>query len=158
MNMLKLVSPTRDRNTAVTRPSNEGSIYSLHREMDRLFDDFFRTFETPVRNGIRQQWPSVEVREADTEFKVIAELPGIDEKDVEVTLEDGVLMLKGEKRMEQEGALYSERWSGSFERQIPFNEDVDAEKVNASFKKGVLTVTLPKKAEAQRQVRRIAIS
>jgi HSP20 family protein len=157
MNLQNLVPWSRDRN-AVSRSTNDGPVFALHREMDRLFDDFFRGFDTPLRRSGMQTWPSVEVRETDKEFKVIAELPGLEERDVEITFADGILSLKGEKRMEQETSLYSERWAGSFERQIPLSQDVDDEKVKATFKNGVLTVLLAKKAEAQRQVRRIAIS
>jgi HSP20 family protein len=99
----------------------------------------------------------VDVRETDSQFKVCAELPGLDEKDVEVTFADGVIKLKGEKRLEEESALYSERWAGAFERQIVLGDDVDPDNVKATFKNGVLTVILAKKPEARRQVKRIEI-
>ena len=77
---------------------------------------------------------------------------------MEVTFSDGVVTLKGEKRMEEETTLYSERWSGAFERQIVLGKDVDPENVKATFKNGVLTVILAKKPEARRQVKRIEIN
>jgi HSP20 family protein len=88
---------------------------------------------------------------------VVAELPGMEEKDVELTLRDGVLTLKGEKQAETNGSVYSERWHGSFQRSIDLGPDVDPDKVRASFKNGVLTVTLGKRPEAQAQVKRIPI-
>jgi HSP20 family protein len=68
-----------------------------------------------------------------------------------------VLTLKGQKRLEKNDTVYSERWEGAFERMIPVGQDVDPDKVKASFKSGVLTIRLPKKPEAQRQVKRISI-
>ena len=92
-------------------------------------------------------------------MKVIAELPGLEEKDVEVKLSDGVLAIKGEKKteMEDEGRVFSERYYGRFERRIPV-EDIEEDKVSASFRNGVLTVTLPKLPGAQRQATRIPIN
>jgi len=88
---------------------------------------------------------------------VVAELPGMDEKDLDVSLHDGMLTLKGEKKSESNTAVYSERWHGQFQRSLPIGPDVDPDKVSASFKNGVLTVTLAKRPEAQRQVKRIPI-
>jgi HSP20 family protein len=99
------------------------------------------------------------VSDTDKEVKVTADLPGLEEKDVELELANGVLAIKGEKRTEteDEDRLFTERYYGHFERRIPV-EDVEEDKVSASFRNGVLTVTLPKTAQAQRQVKRIAIS
>jgi HSP20 family protein len=93
------------------------------------------------------------------EVTVTAELPGLDEKDIEVALANGVLAIKGEKKTESEDKdrLFSERYYGRFERRIPV-EEVEEDKVSASFKNGVLTITLPKSAKAQEKVRRIAIN
>ena len=90
---------------------------------------------------------------------VTAELPGMEEKDVDLLLEDGVLTLKGEKRAETEDKdrQFSERYYGRFERRSPLDAEVQADKVEARFKNGVLTVTLPKDPEAQPKARRIAI-
>ena len=92
-------------------------------------------------------------------MKVTAEVPGLDEKDLAVDLADGVLTISGEKRSETEdkGRLFSERYYGRFERRIPV-EDIEPDKVAASFKKDVLTVTLRKTVKAQQNVKRIAIS
>ena len=104
-------------------------------------------------------WPNIEVSDTGKEVKVTAELPGLEEKDVELELANGVLAIKGEKRtgMEDKGRLFSERYYGRFERRIPV-EDIDEDKVSASFRNGALTVSLPKTAQAQRQVKRIAIN
>ena len=160
MTMKDLIPWGRNRNALVPSQSEETSPFlALHREMNRLFDDFFRGFDLPLasRLGLSSGWPHVEVSEAEKEIKVVAELPGMEEKDVELSLRDGVLTLKGEKQAETNGSVYSERWHGSFQRSIDLGPDVDPDKVTASFKNGVLTVTLGKRPEAQSQVKRIPI-
>ena len=148
------------RNLPARRTEVDNPFLSLHREMNRLFDDVFRgvdigQFAPPATMG----WPSVEFNETDKEVKVIAELPGIEQKDVEVELADGVLTISGEKKSETKDKerRFSERYYGRFERRIPVN-DVEQDKVAASFKDGVLTVTLPKLPTAERKVKRIAIN
>ncbi|MBX6427060.1 MAG: Hsp20/alpha crystallin family protein [Variibacter sp.] len=164
MNVRDLIPWTRGRDVPVRRGEEANPFLTLHREMNRLFDDVFRSFELSsfgFNGGLSRSfgWPNIEVSETDKEMKVTAELPGLDEKDVEVELANGVLTIRGEKKTETEdkNRLFSERFYGRFERRIPV-EDVDEDKVSASFRNGVLTVTLPKTAEAQRQVKRIAIN
>jgi len=88
----------------------------------------------------------------------VAELPGMEQNDIDLSLHDGMLTLKGEKKSESNGAHYSERWHGKFHRSLQVGPDLDPERVEASFRNGVLTVTLAKRPEAQRQVKRIPIS
>lgn len=137
---------------------------SLHREVNRLFDDAFRGFGSNLpsfggASAFGSGWPSVEISDGEKELKVTAEVPGLEEKDIEVLLDDGVLTLKGEKRSETEDKdrQFSERYYGRFERRIPLGYEVEPDKVDAHFKNGILTVTLPKSAKAQSQVKRIAI-
>jgi HSP20 family protein len=161
MNLKSLVPWSRDRGNVPARFTNDSPIFAMQREMDRVFDDFFRGFGAPMPGSMQSGdlgWPRVDVRENDREFKVYAELPGLEERDVEITFADGVVTLKGEKRIEDDNALYSERWAGAFERQIVLGDDVDPDKVKATFKNGVLTVVLAKRPEAQRQVKRIEIN
>lgn len=163
MSVRELIPWGRNAQTpAAYRDEERNPFLSLHRDMNRLFDDVFRSFDarlTPFGSSFGAPWPSVEVSETDQAIKVTAEIPGIDEKEIEVLLDDGVLTLKGEKRSETEDKEkhFSERLYGSFERRIGLAAEVEADKVDASFKNGVLTVTLPKSAKAQSQVRRIAI-
>jgi HSP20 family protein len=104
-------------------------------------------------------WPSVEISNGEKEITVTAEVPGLEEKDIEVLLDDGVLTLKGEKRseMEDKEKQFSERYYGRFERRIPVGYEIEEEKIDARFKNGVLSVTLPKTEKAQSQMKRIAI-
>jgi HSP20 family protein len=157
---LKNLAPwsPRERGNAAVRFTNDNPVVSMHRQMNRLFDDLFRGVDESLASSGQAGWPRVEVRENDKEFKVYAELPGLEQRDVEVTYADGVVTLKGEKRMEEETAVYSERWAGTFERQIVLSDAVDPANVKATFKNGVLTVVLGKKAEAQRQMVRIEVN
>jgi HSP20 family protein len=145
------------------RDGEQDPFLSLHREINRLFDDAFRGFDTRLPAFGRPSasvWPNVEISETDNELKVTAEVAGLDEKDIEVLLDDDVLTLRGEKRSESEDKQrsFSERYYGRFERRIPLGYEVQADKVAAVFKNGVLTVTLPKSATAQSKVKRIAIN
>ena len=149
-----------NRAPALQRTEEGNPLFALHSDMNRVFDDFARSFgfDTPTRLGMSSGWPNVEVNETDEEVQVVAELPGMEEKDVELSLSDGMLTLKGEKRSESSNPQYSERWHGQFQHSVQLGPDIDPDKVNASFKNGVLTVTVAKRPEAQRSVKRIPIN
>ena len=152
-----LIPWTRGREVSVRRGEEINPFLTLHREMNRLFDDVFRGFEAP--SLWNRQWPTLEVEETDHGYRITVDLPGLDEKDVEVSFSDGVLSIRGEKRSEAEdrNRRVSERYYGRFERQIALG-DVDDTKATARFDKGVLTIELPRSAEAQDRVRRIPIN
>jgi HSP20 family protein len=163
MNMRDLIPWSRNQQTTPSRYREEGDPFmTLHREMNRLFDDVFRGFDlAPLGSAGRMAgWPSVEVIENDKDVRICAELPGLDEKDVEVLMGDGVLTIRGEKKSEVEDKerAFSERYYGRFERRIPLAWEVDEDKINASFRNGVLTVTMLKSAQAGSHVKRIAVS
>ena len=134
-------------------------ILALHREMNRMFDDVLRGFERPFGGGLSTTGgPSLEVDETDKEYRVTAELPGLAKDDVEITCDDGMLVIRGEKEGEQrEGRTFSERWYGRFERRLSL-PDADDARAQASFRDGLLTVTLPKTERAQQKARRIPIN
>ena len=163
MDFRDLIPFGRDRRSVpVQRDRQEHPLEAFQREVNRLFDDFFRM---PALSGDEGMFaaatPRVDVKETDAEYEVSAELPGIDEKDVELTLANNVLAIRGEKkteREEKEKSYYlSERSFGSFRRTIPLPAEVDEDKVEAHFKNGVLTVRLPKSAAAQARTRRIEV-
>lgn len=137
-------------------------LLSLHRDVNRLFDDVLRSFGMPAFDGFERHlsWPHVELGETDKEIRITAELPGLDEKDVELTVEEGVLTLRGEKRAEVEDRYrgYSERSYGRFERRIGLPRGVDRDQVTATFRNGVLTVTLPRTEAANENARRIPVN
>ena len=105
--------------------------------------------------------PAVDLVESEKAYEITAELPGMDEKNIEVKVADGTLTIKGEKQEEKEEKkkdyYLRERSFGSFERSFAIPEGVDVDKIEASFKKGVLTLTLPKKPEAQKPAKKIDI-
>jgi HSP20 family protein len=163
MNMRDLIPWGRNQQTTPSRYREEGDPFmTLHREMNRLFDDVFRGFDmAPLGSMSRMAgWPHLEVVETDKDVRITAELPGLEEKDVEVLMGDGVLTIRGEKKSEVEDRerAFSERFYGRFERRIPLAWEVEEGKIDASFKNGVLTVTLPKAAESRPEVKRIAIN
>jgi HSP20 family protein len=138
---------------------------AFRNEMDRLFDDFLGW---PTLSSTRPALPSgqlitpaLDVKETDKELVVKADLPGIDEKDVQLTIHNGILTLRGEKKSERkderENYHLVERSYGSFQRSIRLPESVDEDKAEARFDKGVLTVTLPKRPEAVKQQKKIQI-
>jgi len=148
----------------VYRDDERNPFVSLHREVNRLFDDVFRAFDSRLPafgpfSASGAVWPNVEISETDTEIRVTAEIPGIEEKDIEVLLDDDVLTLRGEKRSETEDRQrqFSERFYGRFERRIPLGVEIEEDKADARFRNGVLTVTLPKTERERTQVKRIEI-
>jgi len=160
-------SRQENRLPATVEPEREAALeshplLSLHREVNRLFDDVFRGFGVPAFAGLGRtaSWPQVELDENDTEIRITAELPGLDEKDIDILVEDGVLTLRGEKRAEVEDKKhgYSERSYGRFERRIGLPRGIERDKAQASFRNGVLAVTLPRSAEANENVRRIPVN
>jgi HSP20 family protein len=138
------------------RDNDFNPIASLRREMDRLFDDMFRM---PAFGNFAggfsgmTNWPSLDVREGERDVIVTVEVPGMNDKDVELLLDNGMLTIRGEKKGEKEERGYSERWYGRFERQIPLPASVDEEHCKAEFHDGLLTVTLPKIEGAENRKR-----
>jgi len=165
MSVRDLIPWGRNANTSVPstlRTEPASPFLTLHREMNRLFDDVFSSFGggMPTLAGRGLGWPTVEMVETEGGLRVSAELPGLDEKDVELLIDDDVLTLRGEKRAEttDKERGYSERSYGRFERVLALPFAVEEDKVEASFKNGVLSVTLPRSAKAPQQGRRIAIN
>ena len=157
---LRDLIPWNDGSRDLSLHRNEPNPFlALHREMNRLFDDAFRSFDIAPFSFQAMGWPKLEVNETEKEVKVIAELPGLEEKDVNVELRNGMLTISGEKKSETEDKerRFSERYYGRFERSIPV-DDIDQDRVGASFKNGVLSVTLPKLPTAQQNVKQIAIN
>lgn len=163
---LPVKSETREPQKA-SAPKAWSPFEKLRHEVDRLFEAFdgpFNRAAFDIAPGWGRIWeaaPAVNIAETDKAYEITAELPGMDEKNVDVSLANGGLTIKGEKREEKEeknkGYHLQERSFGSFERYFRVPEGVEADKIEATFKKGVLTVVLPKTAEAQRAAKKIAI-
>ena len=144
------IVPSGKKGVPVRR--EEGSPFALlRREMDSVFDNFFRGFEMePFESRFSAFSPKVDLTENDKEIKVSVELPGMDEKDIDISLNKDALTIRGEKKeeKEQKGKDYyrMERSYGTFSRTIALPAEVETDKIEASLKKGVLTVTLPRSA------------
>lgn len=139
---------------------------ALRRDMDRFFEDFWRGDEPPL--ALPETWlggtdlmPRVDETEDEKGFHIRIELPGMDQEDVDVSMTDGMLIITGEKKQEEEekGKDYyrKERSFGSFRRVLPITGEVDESKIEASFRKGVLTIELPRTEEAQKKVKHISV-
>ncbi|HVX80677.1 MAG: Hsp20/alpha crystallin family protein [Devosia sp.] len=164
--------PIKNENGNKPAPAGNWAPFDhLRREIDRLFDNFGFGTRPPLTSlfDVNLQWPSADwaippatdVAEKDNEYEITAELPGLAEKDIELKLANGVLTLRGEKKAEKEERkkdyYLSERRYGSFMRSFQIPEDVDADKIAATFAKGVLTIRLPKSAQAQQNVKKIDV-
>ena len=144
---------------------------ALHQEIDRLFEDFSwglprlsfprLSATAPFFQGDFELKVASEVTEDDKAYRISVEVPGMEEKDIALSVTDSSLTIKGEKKSEKEESKkdyhYSERSYGAFRRSFALPEDVDAGKIEASMKSGVLTVVLPKSAEAQKKSRKVEI-
>jgi HSP20 family protein len=135
---------------------------ALHRNIDRVFANTWSTPSLLSESWItRDVTPRLDVTEDDKAFNVTVELPGMDEKDVAVSVADRVLTIRGEKREDKEKkdeeVYRRERAYGSFRRVMEVPADVDAEKIEASFRKGVLMISLPKTKEAQAKIKQIPV-
>lgn len=149
-------------------------LQSFRGEMDRLFDRFAGGFGLPafrrmfdldpasrMESAFSFSAPAVDMTEDDKAYKITAELPGLDEKDIDVTVSGDMLTLKGEKRYEKDeqdkNCYMTERAYGSFQRSFVLPDGIDREKIAADLSKGVLTITLPKTPEAQKQQKKIEV-
>jgi len=138
---------------------------AMRRQMDDIFEDLTSTWPVAKFGTPGMLTPSIDVSETDKELAITAELPGVEQKDLSVTLTGDVLTIKGEKRSASESKSgdkepmyhHVERSYGSFQRTMTVPYEIDPAKVDAKFKDGVLTVTLPKPAEVQKQAKQIEI-
>ena len=154
----------RQRDLDIHREYNS-PFQSLSQEMNRLFDDFRSRFDLEPFGFSHGEagafMPKVDVTEDDKEVRITGELPGIDEKDIDITLAKDSVTIKGEKKQEaqQKHKDYyrMERSYGSSQRTIPLPTEIDEEKAQAEFKKGILRIKLPKTAEAQKVHKKIEV-
>lgn len=145
---------------SVAQRSDVSLVLNLHRQVNRLFDDMFHDFAIPQLWSGDAVWPRVDVQETNKEYRVTADIPGLDGRDVEVLFHEGVLTLRGEKQTENESEnrTIRERFYGRFERQFALNRAVDEGNIQATFRNGTLIVTIPKSAQALEKAKRIPVS
>ncbi len=163
MAIKNITSPKHEGGKMGVLRKDETDVMRFRNEMDRIFDDFFSDpfGLLPISRAESSFAPRVDVVETEKEVKVIAEIPGLDEKDIQVTLMDDRLTISGEKSSEKEektGQYHRmERSFGSFRRDVLLPTDVDANKVDAVFSKGVLTISLLKPAETVSRTKKIEV-
>lgn len=160
------------KSAAPAKAEPQTRLQNLRQEIDALFDDFHpfdwrlpsRIFGFEIPRVSHAEWqvaPAIDLVEKDGAYEISAELPGLDEKNVEVRLSNHTLTIRGEKSEEKEDKqkdyYLSERRYGSFQRSFQLPDGVDADKIDAKFAKGVLTVILPKTAEAKKAEKKITV-
>lgn len=149
------------KNLPVKRDEMSHPFVRLQQDINRMFENFFDNFRSHLHDESLSAFPKVDIRETDKEVKVLAELPGLETKDLDISVTDNVLTLRGEKRQEserkEENYFRMERTYGSFHRSISLPTEVESDSVNAIFKNGILNITIAKKPEAQRKVKKIEI-
>jgi HSP20 family protein len=166
MNIKELIPWSQSKRETPMQRDGDDPFRALQSEVNRVFENFWHGMELPTQGmwdtGLgRGTMPRVDVRETGKEIEVVAELPGMDKSDVDVSVADGALIIRGEKKAEREtedkGYMLRERSFGRVERVLPLPEGLDLDSVKAKFKNGVLTVTMPRTAEAQSAVKRIPV-
>ena len=152
---------TRNRNAPALAGPGDEPFFQLHREMNRLFDDFFSDFGASSflapsgQNGARAI--HLDVKDKGKTLEIEAELPGVAEDDIDVELNDNLLTIRGERKDEEEKEGVSRRSYASFQRSMSLPFDVDPDAVEAKFKNGVLKLTLPKPPELEARTKKIAV-
>ncbi len=164
----RIMAPLRSDKKALPIRSygfEEAMFPSLYRDMGRLLNEMTRDFGMQALFGEDAERgsfsPGVNLVEEDHDYKVSVELPGMSEKDIDLSLKEGVLSIRGEKKSEvkkeEENIYRMECAYGAFQRNIPLPSEVEEEKIEATFDKGVLKIILPKSKEKEKEVRRITV-
>jgi HSP20 family protein len=152
--------------SAPARRESGHPMFALQSDINHALEDFWSTFENPMMRALRSDTmdvdaPRVDVRETDQEVDVLAELPGMDEEDVEVSVADGALIIRGEKETEAEDKdedyVLRERRFGYIERVVPLPDNLELDSAEATFRNGLLTIRIPKKAGQQSARKRVSV-
>jgi HSP20 family protein len=164
MQIKDLIPWARKSESGELKGAEDNPLFALQRDMNRVFESFWNRAERPfggLATSFGEGAPRSDVVETEAGIEVTVELPGLDEKDLEVSLTDEALTIKGEKKVERKeekkGYYISERSYGSVYRSIPLPAGVDSAKAEALFKNGVLTVKLPQRPEAKAKVKKIEV-
>ena len=161
MDIRDLIPWSWGRKDVPVRREESDPFRSLQQSINRVFDDFFSGFNLEPFGRFSGFTPHVDVTETDKEIRISAELPGMDEKDIDISVTKKALTIKGEKKEEKEdkgeGYYKCERSYGSFHRTIPLYTEIDTDRVEASFKKGVLNIVLPKSPEAVKETKKVTV-
>jgi len=158
-------SRSERRDVPARREGGGDPLGALQSEINRVFESLWRGFDLTAPGGAgdlgSETLPRVDVRDTGQAIEVVAELPGMEPGDIDISLSDGGLTIRGEKRSEREDQdgdyVIRECSFGAIERTVPLPDGVDVDAAQASFRNGVLTITIPKTADAQAAVRRIPV-
>ena len=162
----ELVPFHRVRPSVMLRTNQQNApLASLQRRMNRMFDDFFGDFgDNPLSQITAEAGdfiPQIDISENDTEYTITAELAGMEQKDIDIEVLDDTLVIKGEKKTEQdeknEQSRFTERRYGKFSRSVALGANINQEAIEADFKNGVLTVRLPKAPAEKPEAKKISI-
>ncbi len=151
----------RNRNAPSLREGDADPFFAFHRDMNRLFEDFFSDFgDPPYFTGDKgaHRGINIDVKDRGKAFELEAELPGVYEGDIDVEIHDNLLTIKGEKKFEEENDDGARRAWSSFHRSMSLPFDVDPDAIEATFKNGVLKLRLPKPPELEAKTRKIEVS
>ena len=158
---IKSLVPWRERFQAPATREASDPFVAFRREVDRMFDSFFGGFGRELGPGWAGIRPAIDLAETDKDVVLTAELPGVSEKDLDLSVSGNTLTIRGEKKEERDqkngDISYVERRYGSFARTVQLPFEPGDEKIEAKFDKGVLTVRVPKPADVQKAVRRIEV-
>jgi HSP20 family protein len=161
-----LITRNRGSRDVATRRDESGQdpFRWLQTDLNRVFEDFWQGFNQPLTafgSSSNELIPRIDVRDSDRDVEIVAELPGVKEDDVEISIADGALTLSGEKTSERtkedKNYVLRERSIGRFERIVPLPDGLDIDHAKAEFKNGVLNVAIPKTSRAQAGGKRIAV-
>jgi HSP20 family protein len=154
------------RSSTPARRESGHPMFALQSDINQALEDFWRTFQSPAMRAmgtdlLEDDSPKIDVRDRDRAVEVVAELPGMDEDDVEVSVAEGALIIRGEKESESEEQdedyLLRERSFGYIERAVPLPENLELDKAEATFKNGLLTIRIPKQAGQESGRKRISL-
>lgn len=164
MKLSALIPWSGARQAPPARQDRNDPLSALQADINRAFGDFWGALDPAApwgRDDSTQLSPRIDVRDAGKAIEVIAELPGFDESDIELSLTDGMLGIRGEKKAERtakdKGYVLQERSYGAMERIVPLPEGLDLDSARANFKSGILSVTIAKKAETDQATKRIPV-
>lgn len=163
MSISNLIPWNKGRSVPVQRQTDTEPLVAWRQQVDRMFDDFWRAFEAPFAGlnfgSADLAWPRLDASENDKAYVIDIELAGMDESDVELFVEGDVLVVRGEKRSEDQDAQHRirERFHGRFERRLQLGPDALADETTAKMRKGVLRVTVPKSEDSPYRMRRITV-
>jgi HSP20 family protein len=167
MRLGNLIPSSPSRNQMRTRPRRDDPVRMLQSDIDRAFEGFLRIFDTPelmtLGSGLGENIvPRLDVRDKGNEVEVDAELPGVNEKDIDISISDGALTItaetKAERDVEEDDFIMHERRLGRISRVVPLPaQEIDTDNARAEFKNGLLTVRIPKRQDAQKSAKRVEV-